>query len=70
MSDKTVKIELVSGCEGYSIYIDDCRVAGSKPWGGGRTVMQWTAKVDKIDQALGRIDGMRRCEVNGKPISN
>lgn len=68
MSDRTVKIELVSGCEGYSIYIDDCRVAGAKPWGGGRTVKQWTAKVSKIDEALGRSDGMMRGEVNGKPI--
>ena len=54
MSDKTVKIELVSGCEGYSLYIDSYRVAGSKPWGGGRSVQQWTARVADIDKALKR----------------
>lgn len=54
MADKTVNIELVSGCEGYSLYIDDYRVAGSKPWGGGKVVKAWTAKVADIDKALKR----------------
>ena len=54
MSDKTVKIELVSGCEGYSLYIDDCRIAGPKPWGGGKTVKTWITRVANIERALKR----------------
>ena len=30
-----VKIKLVSGCEGSCICINNYRIAGSKPWGGG-----------------------------------
>lgn len=52
MADRTVKIELVNGCEGYSVYIDDYRVAGLKPWGGGKVVKTWTAKVADIEKAL------------------
>ena len=52
MNDKTVKIEVVSGVEGHSLYIDDRRVAGSKPWGGGKTVRSWTANVNDILKAL------------------
>lgn len=58
MDNETVKLELVSGCEGKSIYIDDYRVAGSKPWGGGRTEKEWTAKRENILKALG-IEIMR-----------
>lgn len=35
MDNEKVKIELINGCEGKSVYINDYRVAGSKPWGGG-----------------------------------
>lgn len=58
MDNETVKIELVNGCEGKSIYIDDYRVAGSKPWGGGNTEKVWTAKRSNILRALG-IEIMR-----------
>jgi len=33
-----VNIEIVSGVEGNSLYINDYRVAGPKPWGGGRVI--------------------------------
>jgi len=34
-------IEVVSGPEGPSLYIDGIRMAGPKPWGGGRTIASW-----------------------------
>lgn len=34
-NDKILTIDIVCGCEGKSIYIDNYRVAGNKPWGGG-----------------------------------
>ena len=36
------KFEIVSGVEGKSLYIDETRVAGPKPWGGGTIVDAFT----------------------------
>lgn len=36
-----MKIELVAGVEGYCLYADDVRIAGPKPWGGGKVVKTW-----------------------------
>jgi hypothetical protein len=35
--EKTISISIADGAEGPSIYINDHRVAGAKPWGGART---------------------------------
>jgi hypothetical protein len=32
-------VKVVGGPEGYSVYVNDYRVAGPKPWGGGQIVM-------------------------------
>lgn len=47
------KIEIIEGLSGLSLYINDYRVAGSKPYGGGRTVKQWQADVQDLISALG-----------------
>ncbi len=43
-----VLIEVISGVEGPSLYISDGsigeRVAGPKPWGGGRTIHSFQVK--------------------------
>ena len=44
MDEKTT-ITVISGVEGYSIYINNHRIAGNKPWGGGNVVCEF--KVDK-----------------------
>ena len=51
MLDET-KIEIVKGVEGHSLYINDYRVCGPKPWSGG--VVIWHFEVDKkeIEKAL------------------
>ena len=36
------KFEIVSGVEGKCLYIDETRVAGPKPWGGGTIVDAFT----------------------------
>tara|TARA_R110000868_G_C10421851_1_gene723423 strand:+ start:265 stop:465 length:201 start_codon:yes stop_codon:yes gene_type:complete len=46
-------IELVNGVEGYSIYLNDTRICGSKPWGGGSVIKQWTTSVREFENALG-----------------
>lgn len=39
-------IEVISGVEGCCIAVDDNRIAGPKPWGGGHVINHWTV-VDK-----------------------
>lgn len=39
--------KVVDGVEGPSLYIDDYRVAGPKPWGGGQILYEF--KFDDAD---------------------
>lgn len=41
MADRKVNVLVVSGVEGPSLYVDNVRVAGPKPWGGGQTMAEW-----------------------------
>lgn len=52
MDDKTVRIEEIKGREGYCITINDKRIAGPKPWGGGYATRNWVANVDDVLNAL------------------
>jgi len=45
----------VAGVEGNSFYIGDIRVAGSKPWGGGRTIEERKTSVKDILYALNNL---------------
>lgn len=48
-----ITIKLVNGVEGNSIYLNDTRICGSKPWGGGSVVKEWTTSIYEIERALG-----------------
>lgn len=65
MDNEKVKVELVNGCEGKSIYVNDYRVAGSKPWGGGSTETTWVVDKKRVIKALDRALGLKRiiCEI-------
>jgi hypothetical protein len=39
--DREVDIEIVGGCEGSCLVINNYRVCGSKPWGGGKVKYSW-----------------------------
>jgi len=57
-----VVIEIIEGVAGSSLYINDQRVAGPKPWAGGRAVNRFEIAPDKIDQACnayGSTDALR-----------
>ena len=49
-----VRIMLVNGVEGMALYINDYRVAGPKPWGGGTAVKSWVTDEEKIIRALSK----------------
>lgn len=47
MSDTTT-IDIVGG----ALYIDEYRVAGGKPWGGGSVSKSWTVKRSSLKKDL------------------
>lgn len=51
--DSKVKIEIVDGPGGYSLYINDTRVAGPKPLGGGRITETFWVEEKAILDAIG-----------------
>jgi hypothetical protein len=52
MAKRTFKIEIVAGRGGTCVVIDDYRVCGSKPWGGGSVVQSWTVPEAELMRAL------------------
>ena len=49
-------IAIVRGVEGLAIYINEFRVCGPKPWGGGTPVQDWTVSAEDMSKALGRTE--------------
>lgn len=47
-----VDVEIVEGVEGTCLVINDNRVCGPKPWGGGRVTKKWRASAKIISDAL------------------
>lgn len=54
--DKPINIFVCKGVEGPSIYINDYRVCGNKPWGGGEVWHEWKCTEKDILTALGISD--------------
>jgi hypothetical protein len=49
-----VRVDIVKGVEGLAIYINDFRIVGPKPWGGGKIVHTFVADVKDIKEAIKR----------------
>ena len=49
-----VTIKFVKGVEGDSCYINDIRVCGNKPWGGGAVVYESEVDFQTIMKAIYR----------------
>ena len=49
----TVNIMVFQGLEGKSLYINDYRVSGPKPWGRGKIIFEADVTKDELYQALG-----------------
>lgn len=77
MADSRLRFEVVSGCEGPSLYISTdggetrTRIAGPKPWGGGKTKYVFRVPehaLDDIEAAIKEASDERtRCEGCGEP---
>lgn len=78
MADEAkVVIEVVAGAEGPCLSVNDTRVAGPKPWGGGKVTHKWQADpsrlIDAIPEAKVLADAleasMERCRCgSGDPM--
>ena len=55
------RFEVIRGVEGYCLALDDKRIAGPKPWGGGDVIHAW--ETDKV------YTQERTCEYIGDEIS-
>lgn len=49
---RMLEIDFVRGVEGPSISLNGFRIAGNKPWGGGRIIWSGKASEADIKQAL------------------
>ncbi len=47
-------LEIVSGVGGLSVYLNGYRIAGEKPWGGGRVLKAWTIELSDLREAMRR----------------
>jgi len=54
--------EIVKGCEGDCLILDDTRIAGPKPWGGGTVVKRFETKKE-----YGEVIEHETCEMRSVP---
>lgn len=54
MADKDIKVKvwLIKGPMGLSICLDQHRVCGPKPWGGGEMVQEWTIPLKELEYVV------------------
>jgi hypothetical protein len=49
-----MKFQIIKRSHGTSLYLNDYRISGSKPWGGGKVFVEFECKKEDIIEALGR----------------
>lgn len=54
--EKPVRIDIVRGVEGPAIYLNNFRIDGPKPWGGGKIIMTFLARPSEIRQQFDQFD--------------
>lgn len=59
MANPQVYVDIVHGVEGDAVYINGIRVAGPKPWGGGKTMHRFLVDVKNIKDALKGSNGSK-----------
>jgi hypothetical protein len=45
-------VETILGREGGCLSVDNLRVAGPKPWGGGQVEKQWEVKISDLERIM------------------
>ena len=57
-----ISIDVVSGPEGVALYVNDYRMTGPKPWGGGRVLHSFMVEADEVKQIIDK-QKLIRCEL-------
>ena len=52
MDEKKCKIEMIGGAEGSCLSLNDFRIAGPKPWGGGSVTKSWDTSIENVLTAI------------------
>jgi hypothetical protein len=60
MSEDKYEVLFMQGVEGPSIYINDYRICGNKPWGGGTIGHKWQTTLDSIINAIPALTALRK----------
>ena len=55
MKEETIRVEVISGVEGPCLSVNSLRVAGPKPWGGGRVIHAFDVPKKDIIEAASRL---------------
>lgn len=50
--DAKVDVEIIRGVGGFCVAVNGTRIAGQKPWGGGKVVASWEVAAGDIRDAL------------------
>lgn len=53
------RFEVVSGVGGHSLYLDDTRISGPKPWGGGQLVEAFNTEEKYVPERTCHVIGHR-----------
>jgi len=49
---RKIEIAIIKGVEGYCISLNNYRICGPKPWGGGQVIKSWYLDLSEIKKAL------------------
>ena len=47
-----MKLDIVKWSHGTSLYLNDFRISGSKPWGGGKVFMSFDVEEEDLLEAI------------------
>ncbi len=50
--NKPIELVICSGVQGPSVYLNDHRIAGNKPWGGGQITSRFKTTIKDLEDAL------------------
>ena len=50
------KFEVIRGVEGCCLVLDDTRIAGPKPWGGGEVIHCWETDKTYVQERTGKMN--------------
>ncbi len=52
LTNRELELVLIEGPEGMAVCLNNYRIAGPKPWGGGKLCKAWCVKIDDIIKAI------------------